>query len=73
MRRYILIIMAALLGTAAFAQTITVSGTVKEDSNEPAIGASVIVSGTTNGVVTDINGRYTIKAKKGQVLVFNYL
>ena len=43
------------------AQTSTVSGTVfAEDNNEPIIGASVLVKGTTLGAVTDIEGKFTI-------------
>lgn len=57
----------------AFGQNMTVSGRITDENNEPAIGASVIVSGTNNGVVTDVNGRYTIKVKKGQGLIFTYL
>ena len=43
------------------AQTITVSGTViSAEDNEPIVGASVFVQGTTLGTVTDMDGRYTI-------------
>lgn len=73
MKRYILIIIASLFASVAFAQNMSVSGRITDENNEPAIGASVIVSGTTTGVVTDVNGRYTVKVKQGQVLVFNYL
>ncbi len=38
----------------------TISGTVKDDSNEPIIGASVSIAGTELGTVTDIDGKYTL-------------
>ena len=48
-------------GAGVMAQTSTVSGTVfAEDNNEPIIGASVLVKGTTLGAVTDIEGKFTI-------------
>ena len=60
-----------LLGTVNMsAQTVTVSGVVKDAvTNELLVGATVMVKGTTNGVSTDINGNYSIKAKAEDVLV----
>ena len=55
-----------------FAQNITVRGTVTDASNgEPVPGASVIVSGTTNGVVSDVSGNYSIAAPSDGVLIFS--
>ena len=50
-----------LSSTSAFAQgnTYTVSGTVSDETG-PVIGATVMVSGSKNGVITDTDGRYTI-------------
>lgn len=42
------------------AQQITVSGNVKDSSGEPVIGASVLVKGTTNGVITDFDGNFSL-------------
>ena len=54
------------------AQNITVRGTVTDASNgEPVPGASVIVSGTTNGVVSDVSGNYSITAPSDGVLIFS--
>jgi TonB-linked SusC/RagA family outer membrane protein len=41
--------------------------------NEPLIGVSVLVKGTTNGTVTDLDGRYSLSASQGQTLVFSYI
>jgi TonB-linked SusC/RagA family outer membrane protein len=58
----------------AFAQTKTVKGTVKDTSGEPLIGVNVLVKGTTNGVITDIDGNYTVlNVKNSDALVFSYV
>ena len=64
-------IQLALLGMSNMsAQTVAVSGVVKDAvTNEPLIGATVMVKGTTNGVPTDVNGNYSIKAKAEDILV----
>lgn len=65
--------MAAAISIVSFAQNMTVSGRVLDENNQPAIAASVIVSNTNSGTVTDANGRYSISVKKGQILIFSYL
>ncbi|MBQ5435207.1 MAG: SusC/RagA family TonB-linked outer membrane protein [Bacteroidales bacterium] len=52
------------LTTAAFAQTVRISGTVT-DTYGPVIGASVIESGTQNGVSTDMDGNFVLNVKPG--------
>ena len=61
-----------LLGSAtAFAQ---VSGTVLEASTgEPVIGASVLEVGTTNGIITDFDGNFTLNVSEGAQLEFSYM
>ena len=57
-----------------FAQdNITVSGTVTDDTDQPVIGASVIVKGSTTGVPTDLDGKYTIDVPADAVLEFSYV
>lgn len=74
MRKHIALFLSLLVGLTAFAQkNRTVSGIVAEDTGLPVIGATVMVEGTQNGVVTDENGKYTIKCKEGDVLVFSCL
>jgi len=51
----------------------TVAGTILDVKNEPLIGVSVVVKGTTNGTITDMNGKYTIRANDKDVLVFSYM
>ena len=52
---------------------ISVSGTVKDTKGEPLIGVSVLVKGTTNGTVTDLDGKFTLKVSAGDILEFSYI
>ena len=57
----------------AYAQK-TVTGTVKDATGEPMIGVSVVVDGTSNGGVTDLNGRFTIqRVPNNGTLKFSYV
>lgn len=56
-----------LLGAVAYAQGDP-SGKVVDSNGEPIIGASVIVKGTVIGVMTDVDGNFTIKAQNGATL-----
>ncbi|MDZ4147509.1 MAG: SusC/RagA family TonB-linked outer membrane protein [Flavobacteriaceae bacterium] len=71
--RGILTLLLALVVQMTFAQEKTVSGTVTESSGQPLPGASVVVRGTTKGTQTDFDGKYSIKANVGDVLVFSYV
>lgn len=56
----------------AQAAPITVTGTVTSAADgEPLIGVSVVVSGSTTGATTDIDGNYSIRAELGQSLTFS--
>ena len=68
----ILTLFIALLVQVSFAQEKTISGTVSDDSGALP-GVSVVVEGTSNGVETDFDGKYSIKAAQGDVLTFSYL
>ncbi|WP_303741625.1 carboxypeptidase-like regulatory domain-containing protein, partial [uncultured Muribaculum sp.] len=52
-------------------QNGTVSGVVTDSQGEPIIGASVIVKGTSEGVATDLDGRFTVKASAGQEITIS--
>ncbi|WP_343328527.1 TonB-dependent receptor [Polaribacter staleyi] len=54
------------------AQTITVKGNVT-GGGQPLPGVSILVKGTTNGVVSDFDGNYVIKAKNNSTLIFAYI
>jgi iron complex outermembrane receptor protein len=69
------VIMLAFLllsSTVAFAQA-QVRGLVTDKTGEPLIGVNVLEKGTTNGVITDYNGQFTLNVAQGKTLVFSYV
>ena len=66
----------AVTGANEFATTpvMTVKGIISSDKGEPLVGASVVVKGTTNGTITDIDGKYSLSVADGKVtLVISYV
>lgn len=59
--------------SAQTGSTINVRGTVKDVAGEPIIGASVLLQGTTSGVVTDYDGNFSIQAPGNGTLVISYV
>ena len=51
----------------------TVKGTVTDSSGEPIIGATVMETGSQNGVVTDLDGNFTLQNVKGKTLTISYI
>lgn len=51
----------------------TITGTVTDERGEPIIGANLVEKGTTNGVVTDYNGQFSIPVTKNAVLQISYI
>ena len=68
-----LLVCLLLSGNTVFAQEKIVTGVITDSFNEPLIGVSVVVQGTSNGVVTDMDGKYSIKATPGSTLQFSYV
>ena len=60
------------LSVGAFAQN-TVKGSVKDASGEPIIGASVLINGTSNGTMTDLDGNFSLSVQPGQTLTISYI
>ena len=54
-------------------QQIKVSGVVKDAMGEPVIGASIQEKGTSNGIITDINGNFSLSVNQGATLVISYI
>ena len=55
-------------------QTVkTVQGDIKSDTGEPLIGVRISVKGTNSGVITDIDGTYSIKCKDSDILEISYI
>ncbi len=58
---------------SAFAQQIDITGTVLDDKNEPIIGANVLEKGTTNGTITDFDGKFKLNVDPKATLVVSYI
>ena len=71
--RLLLLMVAFNSSLSLFAQTQTVSGIVLDEFGDPMIGVSVLVKGTTTGIITDVEGNFTVPAKTGDVLLVKYL
>ncbi len=65
------LILSILCFFAICAQAQTVSGVVNDESGEPVIGATVRVQGTSEGTVTDFNGKFSIKAASNATLTIS--
>lgn len=68
-----LIILFCLFPVWALAQTISVTGVVKDTSGEPIIGASVIEAGTSNGTVTDLDGNFKLNVAAKSSLQISFI
>ncbi|MBQ6073704.1 MAG: TonB-dependent receptor [Bacteroidales bacterium] len=75
MKRILSFVLMLVLGAGlAFAQnTITVTGTVVDEQNVPMIGVAVIQQGTSNGISTDIDGKYSLTVPRGANLEFSFI
>lgn len=64
---------SAVLSACCVYQAQTISGTVTDELGEPLPGVNVLIKGTTQGTASDLEGKYTIEAKPGDVLVFSFV
>lgn len=73
-RRMLFLFVSLAFFGMSWAQTKTVSGVVRDAAGEPIIGASVVVSGTSTGTVTDLSGKYVINVSpSAKNLEFSYV
>lgn len=68
----ILFVAFLLSSTFAFAQN-RVTGVVTDKTGQPLIGVNVLVKGATTGGITDLDGKYSIEAERGQILAFSFI
>ncbi len=71
--RFTMLTSAMLISMTAAAQGQMVTGTVTDAQGEPVIGASVMVKGTSQGTVTDLDGHFSLKAEPGATLSISYV
>ena len=67
----LLLFFAFMLPMGALAQNIQLNGTVTDVSGESVIGASVLEKGTTNGVITDIDGNFTLSVSPKATIIIS--
>ena len=72
-RIYLVFMLISFIFCSAFAQQQKITGIVVDDMDEPLIGVAIQIKGKTVGVVTDIDGKFTLQATPGDVLVASYL
>lgn len=72
-KRGYITLLALLVSIITFAQGVTVKGTILDENKEPLIGATVQVKGETTGAAADLDGNFTLKAKKNATLVISYI
>ena len=68
-----LLLLLCLIPLWSFAQNISVKGVVKDNFGEPVIGANVTEKGTTNGMITDLDGNFSLTVQKNATLVISYI
>ena len=75
LHQFWIIVFGLFLTASAVAQQATIRGTVRESSGEPIIGANVVVRGTGNGTITDVDGKFTVSVdrSKNPVLIVSYI
>ncbi|MBQ8101129.1 MAG: carboxypeptidase-like regulatory domain-containing protein [Paludibacteraceae bacterium] len=74
MRKLFTLFVSVLAALTLHAQELRVSGTVLDaDNGEALIGVSVVEKGTTNGIVTDLDGNFTLTVQKGATLQLSYV
>lgn len=73
MRSLWILFALCLMPVLALAQTLTVTGTVVDEMGEPLPGVNIVQKGTTNGQLTDIDGKFSISVPQNSVLVATYV
>jgi len=68
-----LLILLLVLTCSMQAQEITVSGTIQDETGMSLPGATISVKGTTRGVITDFDGKYTINAQENDILTISFV
>ncbi len=70
---FLLVFLFFSIHFAAFAQNALVTGTVTDNTGDPLPGVNVVLTGTTTGTITDINGKFSLDAPLDGTLSFNFI
>lgn len=67
------LLVVLLMSFSINAQEITVTGKVTDSNGESIAGVNVVIKGTAQGTITDVDGNYTIKSEQGNILQFSFI
>lgn len=71
--RFLISLLVFFVSITAFAQKQNFSGTVVDNLGEPVIGASVVLKGSSNGTITDVDGKFTVNVEKDAELEVSFV
>lgn len=70
---YLLFVLCNLFSQEVTAQNMLLKGVISEANGEPLIGVNIVVKGTTEGTISNLDGEYSIRADKGEILVYSFI
>ena len=70
--KYIFFIITYFLSFSLVSQSITVNGKISDENNQGLPGATIIIEGTTNGTISDIDGNFTLSADINSFIEISY-
>ena len=70
---YTLLLIFLLIEISAFAQKISIEGTVRTSGGESLPGSTVIIKGSASGVTANMDGKFSIQAQPGEILVVSFI
>ncbi|MCQ2975309.1 MAG: TonB-dependent receptor [Bacteroidales bacterium] len=73
MRALLIMLPMMFVSLAGFSQSITAKGTVSTSAGEPLIGVTVVEKGTTNGTITDLDGKFSLNVSQGATIDFSFM
>jgi len=72
-KKVLLFFLALLCAGISFGQETSITGNVVDSNGDPIPGVSVVISGTSRGTVTDLDGNFMLNALPTASLVFSYI
>ena len=73
MVKKVLFLFCCMFAHVIYAQNMMIKGTVIDANNDPLLGVTIMVKGTTTGTITDVDGNFSIKGKTGETLIVSYI
>lgn len=73
MIKKVLFLFCCMFAHVIYGQNMMIKGTVIDANNDPLLGVTIMVKGTTTGTITDVDGNFSIKGKTGETLIVSYI